>query len=140
MAACIEHNQRGNKGGYGTGKVAGKTEYLHRMAYCVAVGAPLESIRGQVVMHTCDNPRCVNPKHLRLGTHQDNTDDMINKGRQRYLSGEDAPRAILTTEQVAMIKATYKPRCPVHGTRALGRALRVSNTTVRDVLKGRTWA
>lgn len=48
--------------------------------------------RGQLVRHTCDCHYCVNPDHLVAGTHQDNTDDMLNRGRQRpngKMSGQD---------------------------------------------------
>lgn len=51
----------------------------HRIAYRIAKG-PIPD--GKVVMHACDNPRCVNPAHLSLGTHRENVADMIAKGRQ----------------------------------------------------------
>jgi hypothetical protein len=55
------------------------TTYAHRVAYVLASG-PIEA--GQVVMHVCDVPACVNPDHLRLGTQGDNNRDCIAKGRQ----------------------------------------------------------
>ena len=54
---------------------------MHRAEYCLANGLTLEDIAGLVVMHTCDNPRCINPEHLVLGTQRDNMLDMRNKGR-----------------------------------------------------------
>ena len=64
--ACRDHGQLGTKAGYGHTGVRGKTEYIHRVAYCKAHGLDIEDIRGKVVMHTCDNPRCYNPENLRL--------------------------------------------------------------------------
>lgn len=77
MSDCIDHGKTGNKRGYAySHNVA-----LHRRAYCQANGVTLDQIAGQLVLHSCDNPRCVNPEHLRLGTHQDNMDD--RRVRQR---------------------------------------------------------
>ena len=55
------------------------TTYAHRVAYVLAHG-PIEP--GQVVMHACDVPGCVNPSHLSLGTQGDNNRDCFAKGRQ----------------------------------------------------------
>jgi hypothetical protein len=55
-----------------------KWQYIHRYVYELYNGIIPEN---HVVMHTCDNPRCINPKHLITGTQQDNMDDMNNKGR-----------------------------------------------------------
>jgi hypothetical protein len=54
------------------------TTYAHRVAYVLANG-PIEP--GQVVMHTCDVPACVNPAHLKLGSQGDNNRDCFAKGR-----------------------------------------------------------
>lgn len=67
-----------NNGGYGVFFVAGRTLLVHRLAACLDGADPL----APVIMHACDNPACVNPKHLSAGTHQLNSDDMVAKGRQ----------------------------------------------------------
>lgn len=64
--------------GYG---VFGPGVVAHRVAWEVAHG-PIPD--GLHVLHTCDNPPCCNPGHLRLGTPQDNVDDMMRKGRSRW--------------------------------------------------------
>lgn len=64
---------------YGSLKVDGKNHVAHRYSYKRFVG---EIPDGLYVLHRCDNPACVNPNHLFLGTIQDNTDDKVRKGRQ----------------------------------------------------------
>lgn len=69
---------RTNEWGYGTMEINGKSIRAHRLSYLMFNG---DLIPGKVVMHTCDNPVCVNPNHLRQGTHKDNSQDMVDKGR-----------------------------------------------------------
>ena len=59
----------------------------HRLSFVWASGQTLQDIQGKVVRHTCDNTRCVNPDHLKVGTHQQNSDDMIQRGRDRKAFG-----------------------------------------------------
>lgn len=63
--------------------------YAHRYSWLFFKG---EIPAGLYVLHRCDNPRCVNPKHLFIGTQQDNMNDMKNKGRQAIMEGPANPR------------------------------------------------
>ena len=57
----------------------GRSVGLHRLA-CAAAHGPIQ--RGQVVLHECDEPCCVNPAHLRAGTHEENMRDIVRKSRR----------------------------------------------------------
>lgn len=59
----------------------GKQVYAHRAVMAEIYG--WDALEGKVVMHTCDVKDCVNPEHLRIGTHEDNRLDMVAKGRNR---------------------------------------------------------
>lgn len=59
-----------------------KTYVAHRLAYELYSGAEIP--RGLVIRHTCDNPLCINPSHLLLGTMKDNHDDMVSRNRAYY--------------------------------------------------------
>lgn len=68
--------------GYGLIEVSGKTRRAHRVAYEVYKGV---IPAGMLILHRCDNPSCVNPEHLRVGTQADNMQEMVSKGRQRII-------------------------------------------------------
>jgi hypothetical protein len=79
----------------------------HRMSYILSTGAALSA--DQIVMHKCDNPPCVNPEHLKIGTSKDNTQDAKTKGRlkncgPKHRKGEDNSTAKLTNDEVMSIR------------------------------------
>ena len=95
--------------GYGRFYWNGKPRYAHRVSLELAGRAVPE---GAVVMHTCDNPRCVNPKHLKVGTQSENMRDASRKGRiagMQDWSGERNPRAKLSGAATAEISASPEP-------------------------------
>ena len=65
--------------GYGSFWLYGKNRSAHRVAYQISVGQIPEDM---YICHSCDNPLCVNPDHLWLGTQAENLQDMRDKGRQ----------------------------------------------------------
>lgn len=83
---CLDHGKKGNKFGYHLQyshmeKGKQKRVLLHRKVYCETNGIALSGIDGKVVMHLCDNPRCIEPTHLALGTNSENMLDAKKKGR-----------------------------------------------------------
>jgi len=104
---CWEWQGSRLKSGYGQTRAGTRMELTHRMMYIQTVG---EIPKGMVIMHTCDNPPCCNPNHLKLGTYKDNAQDMIQKGRSVYtpMSGESNPNVTVSAEQVAEIRLLYK--------------------------------
>lgn len=90
--------------GYGTKNWNGNTISAHRLAWQLKNGAiPV----GLKVLHTCDNPKCCNPKHLWIGTDKDNAVDRMLKGRNRKQSGEESSFHKLTFAQVKAIREQY---------------------------------
>lgn len=99
---CWEWTAVKDKDGYGKVKIAGRQKMAHRVSYQLYIGAIPD---GLFCLHHCDNPSCVNPAHLFLGTDADNMQDCLNKGRGARPFGEKHWGAKLTEEQVKTIRA-----------------------------------
>lgn len=102
---CWLFTGRKNQDGYGQIAYQCKTQNANRVSYIIANG-PIP--KGMVVMHTCDNPPCVNPKHLKIGTQQQNIEDMVSKGRNRNGGGgAQNVLSVLTADQRAEIRKKF---------------------------------
>lgn len=121
----------------------------HRMAWEFEYGPIPE---GLFVLHKCDNPPCVNPAHLWLGTKRDNNLDMRLKGRgnaargaksgrklhpELWPVGENVPSAKLTTSQVIEIRTRYSLGGETY--KGLAFEFGVKKTTVENIVKRRKW-
>lgn len=89
-------------------------------------------------LHSCDRQICVNPSHLRWGTHQDNTDDMLARGRERYLRGEKHRWAKLSPSDVAEIRRRYRSDQVTQ--RQLAHEYDMSQTAIGQLIRGQTWS
>lgn len=139
--ACINTTYFRNKQGYGQISVEGKTRAHHRVAYCIANKLTLKDIEGLVVMHKCDNPSCVNPEHLELGTHKDNTADMYAKQRNAsppppVRIGAANGNSRLTEEKVREIKKMIASCAPY---KEIAVKFSISPSTVCQIATGKTW-
>lgn len=95
---------------------------------------------GLHVLHRCDNPACVNPRHLFVGTHRDNMDDMTSKGRARVASkahhGEKNSSAKLTEEQVRTIRKISEGGTPAS---KIAKAFGISRPVCSRIIRRELW-
>lgn len=89
-----------NVNSYGLFKWDRKVQLAHRISYRLKYGDFPQELD---ILHSCDNPSCVNPKHLFIGTHQDNMRDMMAKHRGNKASGERS-RHKLSDEDIRLIR------------------------------------
>lgn len=102
---------------------------------------------GMMACHSCDNPACVNPAHIFIGTCADNMADAATKGRMSsgekhtgfQPKGEAVYCAVLTKKQAASVRRRYKPRHIKDGIRAMAREFGVSHTAIGHIVRGRNW-
>ena len=140
MSECIEYAGKLTSAGYGRVRHAGKMQLVHRLAYCESNEVSLEDIHGKVIRHTCDNPCCMNPTHLLIGTQADNVRDMLERKRNVNVHGADSPNTHLTPADILAIRKAYKKGTRKYGGRALGRQYGVSDVTIANIINGKTWS
>lgn len=118
--------------GYGRLNIAGIPMLASRLSYQLHFG---DIPDGKYVCHKCDNPSCVNPEHLFLGTQRDNVADMISKGRarKRGMPGTEHPASKLDEDAVREIRRSDQTDAE------LAERFQVSRPTIHAVRKRKTW-
>lgn len=132
---CWEWIGNTTKDGYGRMKRTGESAgtYVHRISWEFHFGAIPAGLK---VLHHCDNPPCVNPKHLFLGTDKDNSDDKMRKGRHVASPGEKNGSSRLSKSDVVAIRTRHK-----NGERqsVLSREFKVSDVTISRIVRRLNW-
>jgi len=135
--ACWDWTGRLNSVGYGMLQIRWGakrlTKLAHRLAWKLFVGAVP---KGKRVLHTCDNRRCVNTKHLELGTQSKNIKDCFARGRRPRPVGELGTAHKLTWKQARLIRSMVRA-----GAKQIDMARRygVSGPTIWELIHGHTW-
>lgn len=119
--------------GYGSFSLRGRQVGAHRVAFVFASGAEIP--KGLCVCHRCDNPACVNPEHLFLGSHAENMRDASRKNRMH--PGERNPISKLNSEIVREMRRRW-----VGGetARSLAAEFGVHHSVVQSAVSGKSWA
>lgn len=125
---CTSHKP--NFYGYPQYMIRQKNYRLSRIIYAELFGPIPE---GLYVLHSCDNPLCINPEHLSVGTAKDNSRDMVT--RNRHAAGERSGQALLTKEKASFIR---RSRHKIKGV-DLAKMFGVSPQTICGIQKGRAW-
>jgi hypothetical protein len=138
---CIIYKNAKDRDGYGNFKFNGVQTRTHRFSYRVNYG---DIPKGMCVCHSCDNPSCMNPKHLWLGTNRENMQDRDRKERHktadpRYTKhiGEKNGSAKLKEVDVLYIrKVTEKQKESI---KELSEKFKVSTVLIRNIIKRKIW-
>lgn len=118
------------KGGYGQIGINNKIIQVHRFSWELHFG---EIPKNLCVLHKCNNPSCVNPNHLYLGTNKDNSEYMVECNRQA--KGENNGRSKLTESQVKEIR-NLKGQLSI---RKIAKIFNVDNTTISEIHRNQIW-
>lgn len=131
---CWEWAGKRNSYNYGILYLGGKKVGAHRYFYGLHKGIIPKKM---FVLHKCDNPPCVNPEHLFLGTQRDNMQDMAQKGRSCKF--ENNHSAKLNKKLVTEIRKKYKRQSRIINQRTLAVEYGVSKGTVQKILTHKIW-
>lgn len=128
VTGCWSWEGLQDRDGYGIFTIKGKKFRAHRIVHELVNGLLDEK---EVVLHTCDNPQCCNPAHLRRGTQEENMRDKVNKGRAT------TRKNVLTKEAVLMIREMYAAKQATQ--EALSKIFEVTRENIVQIVNRKTW-
>jgi len=127
----------GKKSGYGRISVNGYAENVTRVIYRLVYGSLLVD---EVVMHSCDNPSCCNPKHLKAGSRRENAEQRDLRGRREPPIGTKNGRALVDEEFVRKVRLEYLEGFQGGITyRKLANRYQVKLALIANIVNRRTW-
>lgn len=131
-SGCWEWQGAVTREGYGRLKVNNVAWMAHRYSLMLHLGRPL--VDGCVVMHSCDNPSCINPEHLAEGTQKDNMEDCRAKGRlgPRGTNRNTRPKLSASERRIQLVIGAYNRKWSVQ---SIAKYHRLSTTWVRKVIE-----
>ena len=131
VTGCWEFKGKKNRDGYGSFRYKNSNNLAHRASWIMFKG---EIPNNMCVCHSCDNPSCLNPEHLFLGTHKENMQDSARKGRRK---GKPANNRKFSSVQIVEIISAYKSG---HSTTEIAKLLNCHRNTIWNLVTNRTYS
>lgn len=120
--------------GYKVITIKNKVYKIHKLVLEEKLGKKLEN--KEMTLHSCDNPCCCNPDHLRCGNAKENMNDKKERNREKYLRGSDLPHTILNEDDVYKIKEDLLNN---HDATELAKQYNVNPKVIMDIRATKTW-
>ena len=131
---CLEWTGGLNTWGYGQASINKTTKLAHRHSYEISVG---EIPKGMLCCHHCDNPKCIEPSHLFIGTNADNAKDKVLKNRQKSMKGESCVTHKLKDCNIRALRELNKSGMKIS---VITDLFRISRTQAYRIINNQSWA
>jgi len=135
-SGCIEWTGAFDPSGYGKIKIATKSMSTHVAAWRIKNGGIAVPV-GRVIMHSCDNRKCVNPLHLSCGTQSENMKDCSTRCRMNTAKGTSNSSSVLTEDIVRQMRTLWDSGS--HSQRQIARMFNFGYPVVRAAIERRSW-